>query len=125
MTTAAITDHARPLVLQRDGACLREVVARRHASRRNPARMTPRSTLRTLTNRSRHHAQRWVRKVGRSITNSETPHNVLGVFQGLGLTYTRAGIELDRLTHTQRRVLELLQITPPWPEQTPTDLTLS
>ena len=74
MTTAAITDHARPLVLQRDGACLREVVARRHASRRNPARMTPRSTLRTLTNRSRHHAQRWVRKVGRSITNSETPH---------------------------------------------------
>ena len=50
---------------------------------------------------------------------------MLGVFQGLGLTYTHAGIELDRLTHTQRRVLELLQITPPWPEQTPADLTLS
>ena len=46
-----------------------------------------------------------------------TGRNVLGVFQGLGLTYTHAGIELDRLTHTQRRVLELLQITPPWPEQ--------
>jgi transposase len=53
-----------------------------------------------------------------------TGRNVLGVFQGLGLTYTRAGIQLDRLTHTQRRVLELLQITPPWPEQTP-PLTLS
>jgi hypothetical protein len=49
---------------------------------------------------------------------------VLGVFQGLGLTYTRAGIQLDRLTHTQRRVLELLQITPPWPEQTTEDLAL-
>jgi Domain of unknown function (DUF4277)/Transposase DDE domain len=48
-----------------------------------------------------------------------TGRNVLSTFQGLGLTYTHAGIELDRLTHTQRRVLELLQITPPWPEQTP------
>jgi hypothetical protein len=47
-----------------------------------------------------------------------TGRNVLGVFQGLGLTYTQAGIRLDRLTHTQRRVLELLQIDPPWPEQT-------
>ena len=54
-----------------------------------------------------------------------TGRNVLGVFQGLGLTYTRAGIELDRLTHTQRRVLELLQITPPWPEQTPAHLATS
>ena len=47
-----------------------------------------------------------------------TGRNVLGVFQGLGLTYTQAGIRLDRLTHTQRRILELLQINPPWPEQT-------
>jgi len=54
-----------------------------------------------------------------------TGRNVLAVFQGLGLTYTRTGIELDRLTHTQRRVLELLQITPPWPEQQPPALTLS
>jgi hypothetical protein len=53
-----------------------------------------------------------------------TGRNVLGAFQGLGLTYTRTGIQLDRLTHTQRRVLELLQITPPWPEQTPADLAL-
>ena len=54
-----------------------------------------------------------------------TGRNVLGVFQGLGLTYTHAGIELDRLTHTQRRVLELLDITPPWPEQKPGHLATS
>ena len=54
-----------------------------------------------------------------------TGRNVLGVFQGLSLTYTRAGIRLDRLTHAQRRVLELLEITPPWPEQTPAALALS
>jgi hypothetical protein len=45
-----------------------------------------------------------------------TARNILTAFQGLGLTYTPAGIQLDRLTHTQRRVLDLLQITPPWPE---------
>ena len=46
-----------------------------------------------------------------------TGRNVLSAFQGLGLTYTRTGIELDRLTHTQRRILELLEIAPPRPEQ--------
>src|SRR5450755_2457817 len=51
-----------------------EGVARRHGRRRNPARMTPPSSLRTPTNRARHHSQHWVRKVGRSIANSETPH---------------------------------------------------
>jgi len=54
-----------------------------------------------------------------------TGRDVLTAFQGLGLTYTRAGIQLDRLTHTQRRVLELLKITPPWPEQQPPDLAAS
>jgi hypothetical protein len=54
-----------------------------------------------------------------------TGRNVLSTFQGLGLTYTHTGIELDRLTHTQRRVLELLQITPPWPEQKPAHLAVS
>jgi Domain of unknown function (DUF4277)/Transposase DDE domain len=54
-----------------------------------------------------------------------TGRNVLGVFQGLGLTYTHAGVQLDRLTHTQRRVLELLEITPPWPEQPPVELALT
>jgi hypothetical protein len=46
-----------------------------------------------------------------------TGRNLLGAFQGLGLTYTAEGIVLDRLTHTQRRILELLQIPLPWPEQ--------
>ena len=46
-----------------------------------------------------------------------TGRNVLGAFQGLGLTYTPQGIRLDRLTHTQRRILQLLYIQPPWPEQ--------
>jgi hypothetical protein len=54
-----------------------------------------------------------------------TGRNVLGAFQGLGLTYTPTGIELDRLTHTQRRVLELLDITPPWPEHKPGHLATS
>jgi hypothetical protein len=46
-----------------------------------------------------------------------TGRNILAAFQGLGLTHTHQGIRLDRLTHTQRRILELLQIQPPWPEQ--------
>ena len=45
-----------------------------------------------------------------------TGRSVLAAFQGLGLTYTREGIVLDRLTQTQRRILELLEIAPPWPE---------
>jgi hypothetical protein len=52
-----------------------------------------------------------------------TGRNVLGAFQGLGLTYTQHGIRLDRLTHTQRRILELLQIPLPWPEQGQVALT--
>ena len=46
-----------------------------------------------------------------------TGRNILSAFQGLGLTYTRGGIVLDRLTHTQQRILELLEIQPPWPQQ--------
>ena len=46
-----------------------------------------------------------------------TGRNILAAFQGLGLTYTHAGIRLDRLTATQRHILELLDTTPPWPEQ--------
>jgi hypothetical protein len=45
-----------------------------------------------------------------------TGRNILTAFQGLGITYTPRGIRLDRLTHTQRRLLELLEIQPPWPE---------
>lgn len=46
-----------------------------------------------------------------------TGSNILAAFQGLGLTYTPNGIRLDRLTHTQRRILQQLHISPPWPEQ--------
>jgi hypothetical protein len=52
-----------------------------------------------------------------------TGRNILAAFQGLGITHTPNGIRLDRLTHTQRRILELLNIQPPWPEQQ--DLTLT
>ena len=52
-----------------------EGVARRHGRRRNPARTTPRSQLRTPTNPPRRPAQRWVEKCGRSIKGSETPHS--------------------------------------------------
>jgi hypothetical protein len=45
-----------------------------------------------------------------------TGRNILAAFQGLGLTYTQDGIRLDRLTTTQRRILDLLEIQPPWPE---------
>ncbi len=41
-----------------------------------------------------------------------TARNAFAVFQGLGLTYTPAGLALDRLTATQRRVLALLGISP-------------
>jgi Domain of unknown function (DUF4277)/Transposase DDE domain len=46
-----------------------------------------------------------------------TGRNILAAFQGLGLTHTPHGPRLDRLTHTQRHILNLLDIQPPWPEQ--------
>jgi hypothetical protein len=46
-----------------------------------------------------------------------TGRNILATFQGLGLTYTANGITLDRLTATQRHILELLGVDVPWPEQ--------
>lgn len=46
-----------------------------------------------------------------------TGRSILAAFQGLGLTYTHSGIALDRLTHTQRQILDLLDVDLPWPEQ--------
>ena len=46
-----------------------------------------------------------------------TGRNILTAFQGLGLTYTHTGIQLDTLTDTQQHILELLHIQPPWPTQ--------
>ena len=74
MSTTAATAHVRLLPASGVGGGLREVVARRHGRRRNPARTSPRSSLRTTTNPPPGPAQRWLRKVGRSDANSETPH---------------------------------------------------
>jgi hypothetical protein len=52
-----------------------------------------------------------------------TGRNILAAFQGLGLTYTHTGIQLDRLTDTQQHILELLEIQPPWPTQADLALT--
>ena len=46
-----------------------------------------------------------------------TGRNILAAFQGLGLTYTHTGIQLDPLTDTQQHILELLGIQPRWPSQ--------
>jgi hypothetical protein len=46
-----------------------------------------------------------------------TGRNILAAFQGLGLTYTHTGIQLDQLTNTQQQILDLLEIQPPWPTQ--------
>jgi hypothetical protein len=46
-----------------------------------------------------------------------TGANILAAFQGLDLTHTHRGIELDPLTPTQQRILELLHIQPPWPQR--------
>jgi transposase len=52
-----------------------------------------------------------------------TGANILAAFQGLDLTYTHRGIELDPLTPTQQRILDLLGIQPPWPQQRHVALT--
>jgi len=72
MTDLPGTDHAGVGLLRRDGACLREGVARWQRCQRNAARTMARTTT---TNEPNHQPQRWVEKVGRSITNSETPHS--------------------------------------------------
>jgi Domain of unknown function (DUF4277)/Transposase DDE domain len=46
-----------------------------------------------------------------------TARAVLAAFDGLHLTYTAAGIVVDRLTQVQRTILALLNIPLPWPEK--------
>lgn len=46
-----------------------------------------------------------------------TTRAVLAAFDGLHLTYTPAGIVLDRLSPVQRHILALLDIPLPWPEK--------
>lgn len=52
-----------------------------------------------------------------------TGRNILAAFQGLGLTYTHTGIQLDTLTDTQQHILKLLQIELPWPTHADPALT--
>jgi hypothetical protein len=52
-----------------------------------------------------------------------TGRNILAAFQGLSLTYTHTGIQLDPLTDTQHHILDLLQIQPPWPTRADHALT--
>jgi hypothetical protein len=52
-----------------------------------------------------------------------TGRNILAAFQGLSLTYTHTGIQLDPLTDTQQHILDLLEIQPPWPTQQDLALT--
>lgn len=72
MTDLFTRDSACPGQLRRDGACLREGVARWQGRQRNWARTTPRTTT---TNTAHHEPHRWVEKVGRSIKGSETPQS--------------------------------------------------
>jgi hypothetical protein len=46
-----------------------------------------------------------------------TGRALLAAFQGLGVTYTEHGLQLDPLTASQRRILTLLQVEIPWPER--------
>ena len=84
MTATETILASRPLLLLRDGGSLREGVARRHGRRRNWARTTPRTTP---TNTAHKQPQRWVEKVRRSITNSETPQKIA---HGTRFVLTRA-----------------------------------
>jgi len=45
-----------------------------------------------------------------------TARAALAAFEGLSVTYTPAGLVLDRLTQVQRIVLALLGVSLPWPE---------
>ena len=81
MTIAAITDYARPLVLRRDAACLREVVARRHGPRAEPgtddaSELAPNTHRPVPTPRS---ALGQKSRLLHSIANSETPQGLLAV----------------------------------------------
>jgi transposase len=46
-----------------------------------------------------------------------TGRALLTAFQGLGVTYTEQGLQIDLLTASQRRILKLLDIHAPWPER--------
>jgi len=69
-TDLATLDSASPGLLRRDGACLREGVARRPWMAGGMGTDDARSHNQQP---ARHKPQRWVEKVGRSIKGSDTP----------------------------------------------------
>ena len=105
-----------------------EGVARRHGRRRNPARMTPRSSLRTPTNPALHSPQRWVEKADRSIKGSDTPHDVEHLterasaferFHNAQHRYSATGGFAPDETATQstpRTPVELAELPAGWPK---------
>jgi transposase len=64
-----------------------------------------------------HHREKQLPLLPETRLAKPTGANILSAFQGLDLIYTHRGIELDPLTPTQQRILELLHIQPPWPQQ--------
>jgi len=73
--------------------------------------------LRQALDTDPHHKQKLLPLLPEGRLAKPTGANILAAFQGLDLTYTHRGIELDPLTSTQQRILELLRIQPPWPQR--------
>ena len=75
-----------------------EGVARRPDAGGTTARTLPRTQVRTPTNQAPHHPDRWVRKIGCSITKSETPHLIEQINH---IPFRLADDHLDRPTRYQ------------------------
>ena len=73
--------------------------------------------LRNALNADKEHPDKRVALLPEQRLAKPTGANILAAFQGLDLTYTHRGIELDPRTPTQQRIFELLKIQPPWPQR--------
>ena len=91
----------------------RSVFHRRH--RHRPAHLQADRSRAARRRRPRHRLG-GILPVGRAAV--PTARAALAAFDGLCATYTTGGLVLDRLTQTQRMILALLNIPPPWPEDT-------
>ena len=75
------------------------------------------SQLRTALHADSQHQDKRLALLPEARLAKPTAANILAAFQGLDLTYTHRGIELDPLTPTQQQILDLLGIQPPWPQR--------
>jgi hypothetical protein len=107
MTDPQLTTPARPGRLRRDGACLREGVARRPWM---AGGMGTHDARATTTNPPRHQPQRWVEKCECSIKGSDTPHNGRPPKPGPPSPQTTTGHPATTLKPQQHRALR-----PPMP----------